>query len=83
MEKTIKNLQGIVTIVLFAVIAVSVPSYAWHYGNAQMPASSLGVSGEGRVNAVPDIAQFSFSVISSTGTEIGNLEQQIVKKLIR
>jgi len=39
-------------------------------------ARSFSVSGEGKIVAVPDIAQFSFTVISEGGTDIATLQKK-------
>jgi uncharacterized protein YggE len=71
MNPKIKDYLGIALIIGVLMIAVA----AWNYSQSFEPASfrSFTVYAEGEATAVPDIAQFSFSVITEGGLE--GLEQ--------
>lgn len=76
MDKKIKNYLGISIIaVLFIFIAVSA-AYVYFYSKSVAPSSyrSFSVSGEGKVVIVPDIARFSFSVITEGGLGVADLQ---------
>ncbi|OIP79914.1 MAG: hypothetical protein COT39_03790 [Parcubacteria group bacterium CG08_land_8_20_14_0_20_48_21] len=77
MEKSLKNALGIVSIVVLAVAAYVALLFATTYARVAEPTSfrSFSVQGEGTVVSVPDIAQFTFSVITEGGTGIAKLQQ--------
>jgi uncharacterized protein len=77
MEPKIKNLLGVsITIVLF-VLAIASLLYVNAYSKAIEPASyrSFSVTGEGKAVGKPDIAYFTFDVISQGRGELGALQQ--------
>lgn len=57
--------------------------YAKAYAGSVGPTAyrSFGVTGEGKVVAVPDVATFSFSVINQGGADIGKLQSDNTKKV--
>lgn len=80
MSSTVKNWFGIAGI--FALLV-------WAYGftnivgtiRAAVPAqNSVSVAGEGKVVAIPDIAQFSYSVINEGGKDIAKLQKDNTDK---
>lgn len=75
-EKT-KNYLGVAVIISILILAVSAWSAARSYSRSIEPSSfrSFSVSGEGEVVAVPDVAEFSFSVITQGGTNIAGLQE--------
>jgi uncharacterized protein YggE len=77
MEKT-KQYLYVAIIVALLVGAYSVWSYTSSYGESIQPSSfrSFSVSGDGKVVAVPDVAQFSFSVVTEGGKDVGSLQNQ-------
>ena len=82
MSNRIKNFIGVA-----AVVGVIVFSYAaWVYVDAFSksiePSSfrSFSVSAEGEVVAIPDVAQFTFQVITQGGADIADLQTQNVEK---
>ena len=58
-------------------------SYASSYGESIQPSSfrSFSVSGEGKIVAVPDVAQFDFSVVTEGGKDLGSLQADNTKKV--
>ena len=85
MSAKIKDYLGVAIIATLAVFAVSLASLVYIYYQAVKPSSfrSFTVSGEGEVVAVPDVAQFNFSVITEGGKDLGALQTQNVEKVNR
>ncbi len=71
--------------VVFALVVVSVSAwiYAGSYAKQIDPASlrTFSVSGDGKVVTVPDVATFTFSVITEGGKNLGDLQKQNVEKV--
>jgi len=82
MEKT-KQYLNVAIIIALLVGAYSVWSYVSSYGESIQPSSfrSFSVSGEGKVVAVPDVAQFDFSVTTEGGKDLGSLQTDNTKKV--
>jgi len=82
MDKKIKNYLGIGALVSMVILAASSLIFANFYSKSIEPSSyrSFSVSGEGRVVAIPDVAQFSFSVITEGGKDIAALQQENTQK---
>lgn len=80
-DKT-KNRLGIVLMVGIIAIALAALWYAGSYAKTTDVnySRSFSVSGEGKVVAVPDIARFSFSVVTEGGKDLASLQQENVKK---
>lgn len=78
MNTTLKNVIGAAAVVVALLSGYSYYRYVSSYGESIQPSSfrSFSVSGEGKVVAVPDVAQFSFSVITQGGTDIAGLQKQ-------
>src|SRR3990167_7782151 len=78
MTEQIKNYLYITVILALLVGAFSAVKYVNAYAKSIQPSSfrSFNVSGDGKVVAVPDVAQFSFSVITEGGKDISNLQKQ-------
>lgn len=70
------------TVALFAG-AYSVVSYVGSYDKSIEPSTfrSFAVSGEGKVVVVPDVAKFSFSVITQGGKNVADLQKQNTEKV--
>ncbi|KKT20407.1 MAG: hypothetical protein UW04_C0031G0006 [Parcubacteria group bacterium GW2011_GWB1_43_8] len=85
MDKKIKNHLGIGALVSMVILATSSLIFANIYSKSIEPSSyrSFSVSGEGKVVAVPDVAQFSFSVITEGGKNIGDIQQENTQKANR
>lgn len=70
--------------VLFLLVAsYSVIVYVNAYSNAMSPGGyrSFGVTGEGKVTTVPDVAVFSASVITQGGNDIAGIQKQNTDKM--
>ena len=83
MNTQIKNFIGVAVVVGVVVFAYASWVYVQAYSKFVEPSSfrSFSVSAEGEAVAIPDVAQFSFSVITQGGANIANLQQQNVEKV--
>lgn len=83
MSDKLKNYLGWAVIIGLLVLAGAVWRYVGAYERSIQPSSfrSFAVSGEGRVVVVPDIARFTFSVITEGGTDIGKLQTDNTAKI--
>lgn len=80
MDSRIKNYLGVALIIGVLVFALA----AWNYSRTFEPSSfrSFTVSAEGKVSAVPDIAVFTFGVISEGGLAgLEGLKDENAKKV--
>jgi uncharacterized protein YggE len=81
MTSKIKEILWASLIIVALVFAYGVVRYVTSYSNSlvySVPAFS--VSADGKVTAVPDVAQFSFSVITEGGTDLANLQKTNTEK---
>jgi uncharacterized protein len=77
MDQKIKNLLGVaITIVVF-IFAVAAVIYVNAYSKAIEPSSfrSFSVTSEGKAVGVPDIAYFTFEIISQSKSDLAMLQQ--------
>jgi len=83
MHDLIKNLLGIALIAGLVVLGYSSLQFVDNYGKSIEPSSfrSFWVSGEGKSVSVPDVAQFSFSVVTEGGEDVASLQQENAKKM--
>ena len=83
MNKTVKNLLGITGSLLTIVIAISLASYANTYSKSIEPSSfrSFSVSAEGEAIGIPDIAEFTASVITEGGMDMTALQEENTEKI--
>lgn len=83
MSAKIKDYLGIATIVTLVVFSVSLLGGLYTYYQAVKPSSfrSFSVTGEGKIVAIPDVAQFSFSVITEGGKDLDALQKQNTEKM--
>jgi hypothetical protein len=83
MNKTIKNALGIAGVIFAVMLAASVASYANTYSKSIEPSSfrSFSVSAEGDAVGIPDIAEFTASVVTEGGTDIGKLQEENTEKI--
>lgn len=70
-------------ILMILSFAFSAFIYAGAYADSIQPGSyrSFSVSGEGKVTAVPDVAQFTFGVITEGGKDIGKIQKENTEKM--
>lgn len=75
---TAKNYLVIAGTIALLIIALSAWKYVGFYGQSIQPSSfrSFTVSGEGKVIAVPDVATFSFSIITQGKKDIAALQTE-------
>ena len=76
MDQKIRNIVG--GAIAFAVLAGGYASlsYVNSYGKSIQPSSfrSFSVSGDGKATAIPDVAEFSFQVITEGGNDLTSLQ---------
>ena len=79
----IKNGMRVIGAIAVAVIAYSGLVYARAYSESIQPSSfrSFSVSGEGKLTAIPDVAEFSFGVITQGGKNIADVQKQNTEKM--
>lgn len=85
MNSRIKDLIGIISILSVLFFAYTAWVYVDAFSKSIEPSSfrSFQVSAEGEVAAIPDVAQFTFSVITQGGTDIANVQEKNVEKTNR
>lgn len=83
MDKKIKNTFGIIIVIAVLVLAYSAFSYVGFYGKftEQSSLRNFSVSGEGKVTAIPDLAQFTFTVITEGGKDVSSLQSENAENL--
>ncbi len=83
MNQNIKNVLGGVVAVAVLAIGYSAVNYSNSYGKSIQPSSfrSFSATGDGKVVAVPDIAEFSFTVITEGGKDVSSLQTQNTEKI--
>jgi uncharacterized protein len=76
MHQTIKNILGGVIAVAVLAFGYAAMSYVSSYGKSIQPSSfrSFSVTGDGKVTAIPDVAEFSFQVITEGGKDVASLQ---------
>jgi len=81
-DSRLKNILAGAGVVALAVFAYAAIVYVQAYSRAIEPSSfrSFSVSGEGKIVAIPDVAQFTFSVIVEGGTDIAQIQNENVEK---
>jgi hypothetical protein len=65
------------------IFAISAAFFVYYYSQSVQPGTyrSFSVTGEGRAITVPDVAQFTFSVISQGGKDVVKTQQDNTKKV--
>lgn len=83
MTEQIKNYFYITVIIALLIGAFSTVKYVNSYSKASQPSSyrSFNVTGDGKVVAVPDVAKFSFGVVTEGGKDIAGLQKQNSDKI--
>jgi len=81
MDTKIKNYLGIAFVIVLFIFAIAFTSFVSSYGKSIDPATrrSFSVSEEGKVVAIPDIARFTFSVISEGGLDLAAIQEENTK----
>lgn len=82
MDTKIKNYFGIAIIAVLFVFAFAAVSYVNSYSKSIQPSSfrSFSASGEDKITAIPDVAQFTFNIITEGGKEIAKLQKENTEK---
>lgn len=82
MNEQIKKYASIAIVVAIFLFAYAALSYVRTYSKSIEPSTfrSFSVSGEGKLTAIPDIAQFSFSVVTEGGKDIAKLQSENTQK---
>lgn len=75
-----KNVFMIVALIAFSYSAVT---YARSYAHNQYPSQTFTVSGEGKQVVIPDVASFTFSVITEGTTDLGKAQKENTEKANR
>lgn len=82
-SESIKSYLYIALIIAVLVLTLSIASLVVAYSKRGDPSSfrSFSVSGEGKIVAIPDVAQFTMSVISQGGQEIVSTQKINTEKM--
>lgn len=83
MSNTIKNYLGLVLILALLSLIYGAVAFTQSYSAKVDPYSQAGISvtGEGKVIADPDVAQFTFGVITEGSKDTGKLSDENNKKV--
>lgn len=78
MDQKIKNFLGSAAVLAVLAIGYAAVSYVHSYGQSIQPSSfrSFSVTGQGKAIAIPDVAAFSFTVITQGTKDITALQSQ-------
>jgi uncharacterized protein YggE len=78
MTQNIKNILGIAAALAVLALGYAALSYVNAYSKVIEPSSfrSFSVSGDGKATGIPDIATFSFQVITEGGTDVAAIQTQ-------
>jgi len=83
MDNSFKKYLSLAIIATLIVFSLSMLWFVSAYSKNVQPASfrSFVVSGQGSVNTIPDIAQFSFEVLTQGGIELSEIQEQNAQKM--
>ena len=70
----------VVSIIMMLSISYAVVIYAHSFAGAQYAARTFSATGEAKVVAIPDVAEFTFSVITQGGTDLTALQKETNEK---
>ncbi|MDO8470779.1 MAG: SIMPL domain-containing protein [bacterium] len=78
MDEQIKNKVGKAVIMALGVFAVSALWFVYSYSQYYQayPQRTFSVSAEGKATGIPDVAKFTFSVITEGGTDTANIQEE-------
>jgi uncharacterized protein len=82
MDNKLKNYLGLGVVLAIFVFAFSYLCYVKAYSQSSQPSSyrTFSVSGEGKITIIPDIAQFTFGVITEGNKDIAALQKDNTDK---
>lgn len=80
MDNKIKNYLGVSIIGAIVLLTISMIWYVWAFSDSASPQRSFQVQGEGKVVAVPDVAEISFGVTTEGGKNIADLQKENSEK---
>lgn len=80
MNEQIRNVLGIAVIITLLSTAYVGVSYVRSFASSIQPAS-FTVTGQGEIVAIPDVIQFSFSVLTEGGLVVGELQKENTAKM--
>lgn len=83
MNSSLKNLLGLVLVIALAVGSYVLFRVSQVYDRASEPTNfrSFTVSGDGKATGTPDVAEFSFQVITEGGTDVAKLQSDNAEKM--
>ncbi|MFA6601573.1 MAG: SIMPL domain-containing protein [Candidatus Paceibacterota bacterium] len=83
MNQNIKNVLGAALVVGILVLGYSAFSYVNYYGKSIQPSSfrSFSAVGEGKIIAIPDVAVFTFSVLTEGDKDVAGLQTKNTDKV--
>ncbi len=78
MNQNIKNVLGSAVVLAVLAVGYAAVSYVHSYGQSIQPSSfrSFSVTGQGKAIAIPDVAEFNFTVITQGGKDLASLQSQ-------
>lgn len=78
MNENIKNVLGGVVAVVVLMFGYAAVSYVGSYSKSIQPSSfrSFSVSGDGKATGIPDVAEFSFNVVTEGGKDLSSLQSK-------
>ncbi|MDP3741015.1 MAG: SIMPL domain-containing protein [bacterium] len=82
MNEKVKNSLGVAIIIAVFIFAGSALGYVKYYGKSIQPSSfrSFSVTAEGKAVAIPDVAEFTFSVITEGTKKLPDLQKENTSK---
>lgn len=83
MNSSLKNLLGLVIVIALAVGSYVLFRVSQVYDRSSEPTNfrSFTVSGDGKASGTPDVAEFSFQVITEGGTDVAKLQSDNAGKM--
>lgn len=82
MNEKIKDLLGVLGIVFLATLSVTAFLFVRFVGRTSSTATpSFTVSAEGKVVAIPDVAEFIFGVVTEGNLNLGELQEENTEKI--
>lgn len=82
MTEKIKNYVGVALVVALLLVGYSAWNYVSSYSKSIQPSSfrQFSVNGEGKVVAIPDVAEFTFGIVTEGGTDLAKLQRDNTEK---